>query len=266
MMVIGFIRNFAAVSGIALVLVFTITQLYAGTLDDIIKRGKLHIGVLTGGPPMGMIDENGKPAGYDVDVANLLGKYIGLPVEVVPLTPPSRIPALLTGKVDFLVATLAPTGERARTVMFTQPYNAFHIEIVSKESQRFENLDQLKGKRVATNRGSTQESALRNARVEGMEIVLYEDDSTAVQAFLSGQVDAIVMPSTLTEILRKQLSDTGLHGFTFYEQGNAMATKMGDFDVLQWLNTAIYIMKSTGDLDVIAKRWTGRPMADLPNL
>ena len=53
---------------------------------------------------------------------------LSLPVELVPLTPPARIPALQTGKVDFLVATLAPTGERAKTVMFTQPYSAFNMD------------------------------------------------------------------------------------------------------------------------------------------
>jgi len=125
MMIIGFIRTFTISCSIALALAFGAARLHAGTLGDMIGRGKLCIGVLTGGPPMGMIDENGRPAGYDIDVANLLGKYMGRTIELVPLMPPAHIPALLTGKVDFLVATLAPTGDRARTVMFTRPYNAF---------------------------------------------------------------------------------------------------------------------------------------------
>ncbi|MGH6761670.1 MAG: transporter substrate-binding domain-containing protein [Phyllobacterium sp.] len=238
----------------------------AVTLNDITSRGSVKIGVLTGAPPMGMIDEKGNPSGYDVDVANLIGSYLGVPVELVPLTPPARIPALQTGKVDFLVATLSPTGERAKTVMFTQPYNAFNMDIISGPDQKFSGLADLAGKRVSVNRGSTQETALRKAAVPNLEIVVYEDDSTSAQALIAGQVDAVALPSTVGEAIIKQRPDAGLQvGFTFFQQGNSMATKLDDFELRQWLNTAIYLMKISGDLDAIATKWTGRPMPDLPS-
>jgi len=81
----------------------------AQTVSDLIKKGKVTIGVVSGTPPFGSVDAKGEPIGYDIDVANLIGKYLGIPVEIVPLVPPARIPALESGKVDFLVATLAPT-------------------------------------------------------------------------------------------------------------------------------------------------------------
>ncbi|PZU64719.1 MAG: LacI family transcriptional regulator [Rhizobium sp.] len=233
------------------------TSAHAVSLSEITARGKVKIGVLTGAPPMGMVDEKGNPSGYDVDVANLIGSYLSLPVELVPLTPPARIPALQTGKVDFLVATLAPTGERAKTVMFTQPYSAFNMDIISGKDQKFENLDSLKGKR---------ETALRKANVEGLEIVVYEDDSTSAQALLAGQVDAVALPSTVGEAIIKQRPEAGLQvGFTFFQQGNSMATKLEDFELRQWLNTSIYLMKMSGDLDRISVKWTGRPLPQLPS-
>jgi polar amino acid transport system substrate-binding protein len=237
----------------------------AASLAEIQQRGSVRIGVLTGAPPMGMIDENGNPSGYDVDVANLVGDYLGLPVELVPLTPPARIPALQTGQVDFLVATLSPTGERAKTVMFPAPYSSFTMVIVSGPDQKFENLDQLKGKRIAVNRGSSQETALRRANVEGLDIVVYEDDSTSAQALISGQVDATALPSTVANGLLQQVPNAGLQiGFTFFRQGNSMATLPGDFEILQYLNTAIYLMKISGDLDKIAVKWTGDPLPAIP--
>ena len=237
----------------------------AVTLAEIQQRGPVRIGVLTGAPPMGMVDSQGNPTGYDVDVANLVGQYIGLPVRLVPLTPPARIPALQTGQVDFLVATLAPTGERAKTVMFTSPYSAFNMVILSGPSQKFESLDSLRGKRIAVNRGSSQDAALRRANVQGLQIVLYEDDSTSAQAVLSGQVDATALPSTVAEGIVKQLPQAKLQiGFTFFRQGNSMATLLGDFELHQYLNTAIYLMKISGDLDRIATKWTGEPLPSLP--
>lgn len=266
MSVLKSIRATVAAMSIAAIGMFSVADANALSLNDITSRGSVKIGVLTGAPPMGMVDEKGNPAGYDVDVANLLGSYLGLPVELVPLTPPARIPALQTGKVDFLVATLSPTGERAKTVMFTQPYNAFNIDIISGPDQKFANLAELEGKRVSVNRGSTQETALRKANVPNLEIVVYEDDSTSAQALIAGQVDAVALPSTVGEAIIKQRPDAGLQvGFTFFRQGNSMATKLEDFELRQWLNTAIYLMKISGELDSIAMKWTGRPMPDLPS-
>lgn len=236
----------------------------AVTLGEIAQRGSVRIGVLTGVPPMGMVDENGQPAGYDIDVANTLGRYLGVAVELVPLTPPSRIPALQTGQVDFLVATLAPTAERSRSVMFTIPYNAFTMVIMSTETE-FDELSDLAGQRVGVNRGSSQETALRNANLEGTEVVVYEDDATVVQALMAGQIDAAAVPSTLAKAVLDQAPDSGLRiAFPYFQQANSMTTRLGEYEIHQWLNTAIYIMKNSGELDAIARRWTGEPLATLP--
>lgn len=242
------------------------TAALAVTPSEIQDRGTVRIGVLTGAPPMGMVDERGNPAGYDVDVANLIGEMMGLPTELVMLTPPARIPALQTGQVDFLVATLAPTGERAKTVMFTTPYNAFNMVVVSGPDAKFTSLAELEGKRVAVNRGSSQETALRRANVPGLELVVYEDDSTSAQAVIAGQADAVALPSTVAQALLTQAPQAGLQiGFTFFRQGNSMAVMPGDFEMLQYLNTLIYIMKVSGQLDQIAVKWTGEPFPiDLP--
>ena len=50
-------------------------------VDDIVAAGEVRIGVLTGAPPFGTIDERGNPAGYDVDVANLVAEYLGVTAE-----------------------------------------------------------------------------------------------------------------------------------------------------------------------------------------
>lgn len=232
----------------------------AVTLAEIQGRGAVRIGVLTGAPPNGMIDENGNPSGYDVDVANVLGRYLALPVKLVPLTPPARIPALQTGQVDFLIATLAPTGERAKTVMFTTPYSAFDLVVVTTPDKTFAKADDLKGKHVAVNRGSSQEAALRRAAIPGVEIVVYEDDSTSTQAVLSGQVDAAIIPSTVAQGVIKQMPGAIKQDFVFFSQGNSMATLLGDFELHQYLNTAIYVMKVSGELDRISVKWTGTPL------
>ena len=160
---------------------------HAQSIDDIVKRGKVRIGVLIGAPPYGSVDAQGNAIGYDADVAQLVGKYLGVPVEMTHLTPPARIPALEAGRVDFLVATLAPTPERARAVMFTIPYSAFQTGIYAKKNTPITTWADLRGRKVGVNRGSSLEREFVNREKElNLTILRFEDDSTVMQALFTG--------------------------------------------------------------------------------
>ncbi|MBC7801452.1 MAG: transporter substrate-binding domain-containing protein [Gemmatimonadaceae bacterium] len=242
-----------------------VAQAQAQTTAEIVKRGRVKIGVLTGAPPYGMIDAQGNPSGYDVDVANLIAKYMGVPVDLVPLTPPARIPALQAGRVDFLVATLAPTPERALTVDFTIPYNAFQMAIMAKKATAITTLDDLKGKTVGVNRGSSQETALNKAAVQGTRITRFEDDSTTAQALIAGQIDSVALPDTIGKEIARTRPDADMETkFIFFQQPNSLAVRKGSDELRQWLNNTIYFIKVSGELNEICMKWTGQPLSNLP--
>lgn len=235
------------------------------TLSELVKKGKLTIGVVSGTPPFGSIDAKGVPIGYDIDVANLIGKYLSLPVELVPLTAPARVPSLESGKVDFLVATLAPTPERARTVMFTMPYSGFELSIVGPIGSKFKALADLKGKKVGVTRGTTNDTALSRLAPPGTSIVRFEDDATVTQALLSKQVDAVSIPNTMAlDIIKTRGAGKIEVKFPYSVQPNSMAVRRGDFELHQWLNNFIYYVKLNGELDAIARKWSGAPLPQLP--
>lgn len=253
---------------VALFAVLSLTVPFAATAQttaEIVKRGKVRIGVLTGSPPMGMVDGTGNPIGYDVDMATLIAKYLGVPVELTPLTPPARIPALQSGKVDFLVSTLAPTPARALTVDFTQPYNAFQMAIVGRKGIALKSLNDLKDKSIGVNRGSSQESALQRVAVPGLKITRFEDDSTVVQALIAGQIDSAAVPDTVIIDYLKNRADADLESkFIFFQQPNSIAVRKGSDELLRWLNNTIYFVKVSGELDEIARKWTGVPLPNMP--
>ena len=237
----------------------------AQTIGDIVGRGKVRIGVLVGAPPYGMIDATGKPIGYDEDVAALVGKYLNLPVEMVALTPPARIPALEAGKVDFLVATLAPTAERAKAVMFSMPYSEFLVYIYGKKSSAIKGWADLKGMKVGVNRGSSVEPDLVAHQSVGLTVVRFEDNSTTMQALFSGQVDAVAEPDAQANAAMKARGDADMEPkFIISKQPNSMTMRKDAFELHQWLNNAIYLMKLNGDLDAICRKWVGSPLPELP--
>ncbi len=261
--------NRIKIAGAALLLcsgLLTAGQVAAQTVDEIVKRGKVKVGVLVGAPPYGSVDATGNAIGYDADVTVLIGKYLGVPVEVVQLTPPARIPALESGKVDFLVSTLAPTPERARTVMFTIPYSAFQVGIYAKKSAPIKSWDDLKGKTVGVIRGSSLEiEFVKREKDFNLKILRFEDDSTTMQALFSGQVEAVAEPDAQANAAIKARNDTETEvKFFFGKQPNSIAVRKDAFELHQWLNNVVYFMKLNGELDAISRKWVGSPLPELP--
>lgn len=246
-------------------LAFAVAGAQAQTIADIVKKAKVTIGVVSGVPPFGMADAQGNPIGYDVDMANALGKYLGVPVEIVALTPPSRIPALESGKVDFLVATLGPTPERAKVVAFSMPYSSYDMTLFAGSGLKYTKLQELASKKVGVPRGSPQDVTLTRLAVPGTSIVRFEDDATASQAMISGQVDAVVLPSnTGNDILKARAAGKFDAKFALYAQPSSIALRRNAPELLQWLNTTIYYMKQNGELDAISRKWQNAPLSNLP--
>src|SRR5689334_11730041 len=79
----------------------------ADTLEDIRKAGKIRVAIDTAIPPFGMTDDKMQPTGSDVDLARLLAKDLGVQLEIVTTTGPSRIPMLQTNKADVVISTLS---------------------------------------------------------------------------------------------------------------------------------------------------------------
>jgi polar amino acid transport system substrate-binding protein len=248
-----------------LVLLAGLPLVQAQTVDEILDRGRVRIGVVTGVPPFGTVDAGGNVVGYDVDVANLIGEYLGVNVEIVGLAPPARIPALQAGRVDILVATLGPTPERAQSVMFTMPYSAFLMSILAPVDADYDSLEDLAGVSVAVPRGSPQDVELTRRAVAGTDIQRFQDDATAAQALFSGQVDAVAIPNITAMAILEQRNQEGYElKFSFSQQPNSMTVRKDAFELHQWLNNFIYFVKLNGALDAISQEWIGEPLPDLP--
>src|SRR5262245_154924 len=82
-----------------------------GTLAKIKERGKLLAGVKLDTPPFGSLDDKNEPAGFDIDLVRKIGVRIGVPVELVKVTSPTRIPILVSGNVDLVAASMTNTRE-----------------------------------------------------------------------------------------------------------------------------------------------------------
>ena len=247
-----------AALGLGVALTAFSTGASAQSLADIKKKGEVTIGMLVDFPPYGTTNAQNQPDGYDADVAKLLAKDWGVKANIVPVTGPNRIPFLLTNKVDLLVASLAVTPERAKQVQFSQPYAAATIVLYGKTGTPIKSAADLKGVRVGVARASTQDVAVTKAAPEGTEIRRFDDDASAMQALMSGQVDAIGCSVTVAAQIAKRVpANTFENKFTLVQQAMGIAMRPGQDDLLKNVNDFVQKNTANGELGKLYQKWLG---------
>src|SRR5213082_1800689 len=128
-----------------------------GTLDRIIREKKIRITAEVTSPPFGILDRDNKPDGSEIATARQLATDLGVELELVQVTSPQRIPALLAGRADVAISSLSITFDRAKTVMFASPHGALSIVITGPQKVQIRNAADLAGKKVGITRATLEE-------------------------------------------------------------------------------------------------------------
>ncbi|MGD9151791.1 MAG: transporter substrate-binding domain-containing protein, partial [Desulfobacterales bacterium] len=102
------------------------------TIEQVIKRGTLRVGMSTF-VPWAMKDKTGKLIGFEIDVARQLAADMGVKIEFVPTKWAGIIPALLTGKFDVIIGGMSVRPDRNLKVNFTLPYDYAGQSIVANK-------------------------------------------------------------------------------------------------------------------------------------
>ncbi len=237
----------------------------AQTVDEIVNRGSVNIGVLVDLPPYGQLDSNHAPEGYDIDVANLLGKYLGVKVNLVQVTSPNRIPFLVTNKVDLIVGTFGITPERAKTVLFSNPYSAIESVVYARKDIKIGAIRDLKGLRIGVARGGAQDVTISSALGSSVKMARFDDDPSTYQALLSGQVDAIAEIGLTGDTVFAANPGAGIERkFVLFRQPNGVTMRKDQWNLRQWVNTFIYYTRNNGELNALHEKWLHQPPPDLP--
>jgi polar amino acid transport system substrate-binding protein len=239
----------------------------AQALDRIIKDKKIRITAELTSPPFGILDKDNKPTGSEVETARQLAKDLGVELELVNVTGPQRIPALLSDRADLAISSLSITTERAKTVWFASPHGALSVVIGGTKNVNIKGAADLAGKKIGMTRATLEEQVVPKVAPPGTNIVFFDEHSATQQALLSGQVDAIGGAAFMINALAQRNPDKGIESkFTVVTAYYAIAVKPGNYDLLQWVNTWVFVNKQNGVLAKIYKEHTGVDLVELPPL
>ena len=202
--------------------------------------------------------EGEKIVGVDADIAQEIAKDLGKEVIIEHIDFDSLIPSLVTGKADFVAAGMTITPDREESVDFSIPYVESVQNIISKKDDELKTMEELKGKKIGVQLGTTGDLAVSDAiNLEdgslygsGAETKTYANALEAAQDLLAGRIDAVVIDMLPAEEIVKNNSDT-LATVKFGEISEAygIAVEQGNTELLESINKTLQRLLDEGKIE-----------------
>ncbi|MDP9651241.1 transporter substrate-binding domain-containing protein [Paraburkholderia caledonica] len=224
--------------------------------------GQLNVGIRCDAPPNGFLDESGKPAGIDADFARYIAKdAFGDPGKAVftCVTSATRIQMLTSGKVDLLIATIAPTDERRRVVDFTNSTNWGASGVLIRKGEPFHSLKDFNGKTLLSTKGNWQAPYIREHYPQ-IRLVLLDSMNDAITALRQGRADGLAEDTRSMIVAVSNDPSLQLTAVGFMVGWGAPAVRRGDDGLREYVNKLLVRAKQDGTFAVAVKKYASGPL------
>jgi len=259
-------RTLAGIATALVALVLMTGTVLAITPAEIKAKGKLVVGIQAANPPWGFVDSaTGNADGIDADIAKLFGKELGVPVQFMGLEVANRIPALTAGRVDVLFATMAMLPDRAKAVQYSKPYVANSTYLVAAKSTPIKSNPDMGKYVIGVPRASSQDTDATKSAPPDTRILRFDNDAAAIQALLSGQVQAVGGNVFYVKRLNEVKPDTYENKLEFTKLYNGACSRLGEKEMNAALNAFIDKIKANGELARIQQKWMSSSMTNFPD-
>lgn len=214
----------------------------------------LRVGMDAGFPPFESVAADGSLAGFDVDLAQELGRRLGVEVQFVANLPYDGLyDALAVDRVDIVISALVINPARMADYAYSIPYfDAGQVLVVCAGSD-IKTMDDLKGHTLAVEFGSAgdMEARRRARQLPGLIIAPYQTAAEALAAVTAGEADAALVDHV------SALAATHLHivGEPVAGEPYAAAVRRESRSLLRAIDAALAQMQADGTLDALAAKW-----------
>jgi len=230
-----------------------------GTLKSVLEKGTLRVGVSLF-TPWTIKQQDGQLVGYEIDVAKQLAKDLGVKPQFHVFDWEKIIPALLSRKIDIIIAGIVITPQRALKVNFSQPYDSSGIGLVTNIAltKTFQGLKDLNRPDVilATVTGTISEDLARRVFSKAT-LKTFATSQEAIEAVTSGKVHGYVEHEAITTFValdHPELVDEPLSK-PLLETKAGFAVHKGDPDFIHFLNAWIISHEADTWLNSAHKYW-----------
>lgn len=232
----------------------------ANKLEQIKQKGVLVCGVKDSQVPFGFVDETTKQlAGFEIDICSYIADKMGVKAQVTPVTSAARIPMLLQGSVDLVIATMTHKFERDDVIDFSITYFMDGQKLLVKKDSGINSVADLAGKKVGTAKGSTSEKNIKEAQPES-QVLSFENYPQAFLALKQGKVSAVTTDSTI--LLGIKNSDENpdqwaIVGDAFSSEPYGIGMVENESKLRDFVNRSLAEMWVSGDYKANYDKWFG---------
>lgn len=240
-----------------------------GLLAQIRERGVIFNGVNAANPPFESVDANGEIVGFDIDIMNMFGEYLGVQVSTVDTAWAGVIPSLYSKKFDLIWSAMTITDARSEAVTFSSPYASDQaIWIARADDSSVNDYPDLNGKVLCTQLNSAFEAQAEEVVAEqglDVEIKSFDDFPTAYLALETGQCD-VATSSTLNNLPLNNEKPGVFRNAIVLPTANyvGVATRKPDTDLATEIENFLAEVKANGELAALQEEYFGAPM-ELPS-
>ena len=218
------------------------------------SRKRWEIGVKCDYPPFGFINVRGQNSGYDVAVARRFAQLAfgsKNKVHFTCVTTPSRIPTLMSGRVDIIVSTLTWTQARADQIDFSIPYYSATGRLLVPNSSSV-TVATLGGKTIVTTRGALYAAWTRNC-FKSTNLLEVDSPALAVAAVKDGRADTFMFDDAFLLNVATQDPDVKLTRDKFLNVPWGIGIRKGEKPMVNWVNAALRYMKKRDEFAKILR-------------
>jgi len=232
------------------------------TLKAALARGELRVGLEAGYMPFEMRDKTGEIIGFDVDMARLMGRALGLRVSFVNTQWDGIIPALLTNKFDVLMSGMTITEERAQQVAFSDPYIVVgqSLLMAPKYAGKINSYEVFNDPQyvVAVKLGTTGDLTAREY-LPRAQIRQFETEADAVLDMRNGRADAFVYDFPYNAVYAARNPGQVVHlAQPFTREPLGWAARKNDPAFVSWMNAFLTQTHEDGSYDALYGKWFTR--------
>ncbi len=239
-----------------------LASLFLGVMSCAKKEpAKITIATDATWPPMEMVDTNKNIVGFDIDLMNAAAKAGGFIVEFKNTAWDGIFAGLENGKYDAVMSSVTITDERKKTMDFSLPYiNAGQILVVKSETEGVTKLEDLKGKTVGAQIGTTGAFEIDKVKAAGnITEKTYDEIGLAFADLANGRIAAVVCdnPTAAQYALQNDTYKGKLKivGDRFTEEFYGVAVKKGNTKVLDVINAGLKKVLDSGANKAIEAQW-----------
>ncbi len=223
-------------------------------LDAIKAKGELVVATNAEYPPFEMM-EGEKYVGIDMEVAQIIADKLGVKLKIDNMSFDAVLAAIPAGKCDLGMSSLSITDERAKVMDFSDPYMTTAIKMLVLKDSAIKTYDDLKGKKLGVQLGTLADTTVASF-VENAEVSRMTKDSDAVMDLINGKLDAVLTDAAPAQALADKNADKiVLIDEPLSNDKLAIATKKGNTELIQFVNSVLKEIMADGTFDKIVEKY-----------